>query len=230
MIPNEENIQNNQRKAEAGIEYFAQLYGNQDETGAPTQTKIDLLRDKLLVHFYRKYGNIDLAESLILDVGCGYGWLLENFRGAKKLYGVDISHHAVEIAAKRNPDFVFQQGNVEIPISTTEKFDLVLAINVIEHLVNPEGAVESLAQVSKSGTIVIVHLPTIANALTRWEYGKLYESDLTHIFRPSGKQIRIMFEAKGYKTLRESYLPHYPAWLTKIYPFHPAYLAIFRKN
>lgn len=230
MIPIEENNKSNQRKADAGIEYFTQLYGKKDDTGSPSQTKIDYLRDKLIVHFFHRYSSIDLANSNILEIGCGYGWLLEKFRGAKKLYGIDISHHAVEIAAKRNPEFIFRQGNVELPISVKEKFDLVLAINVIEHLLDPEAAVESLAQLSKSGTIAIVHLPTISNTLTRWEYGKLYESDPTHIYRPSGNQVRMMFEEKGFALIRESYLPHYPAWLTKLYPVHPAYLAIFRKK
>jgi hypothetical protein len=73
-------------------------------------------------------------------------------------------------------------------------------------------------------------MPTISNWLTRWEYSKLYDSDPTHIYRPSGKTVRKLFEAGGFETLRDSYLPHFPAFLTKVWPIHPAYLAVFRKK
>jgi SAM-dependent methyltransferase len=163
-------------------------------------------------------------------VGCGYGWLLDYFDGAEKLAGVDIAHHAVEVAAKRKPTRHFKQGNLEQSIPFSETFDLVLAINIIEHLEKPEAGVQSIAGACHSGSIVLVHMPTIANALTKWEYSKLYDSDPTHIYRPSGKVVREIFEASGFSTLRDSYLPHYPAWATKIYPLHPAYLAIFKRK
>jgi len=39
----------NEEKAQADLEYFAKLYSAQDEAGEPQQTKIDKLRDGLLV-------------------------------------------------------------------------------------------------------------------------------------------------------------------------------------
>ena len=220
----------NEEKAQADLEYFAKLYSAQGEAGEPQQTKIDKLRDGLLVKLYKKYGKVALSQSKVLDVGCGYGWLLDYFDGAEKLAGVDIAHHAVEVAAKRKPTRYFKQGNLEQPIPFNETFDLVLAINIIEHLEKPEAGVQSIAGACHNGSIVLVHMPTIANALTKWEYSKLYDSDPTHIYRPSGKTVRKIFEANGFKTLRDSYLPHYPAWATKIYPLHPAYLAVFEKR
>jgi 2-polyprenyl-3-methyl-5-hydroxy-6-metoxy-1,4-benzoquinol methylase len=220
----------NAQKEYAGLEYFSQLYGSKNDNGEPQQTKLDKLRDRFLVRLYIKYGAVPLAESRVLDVGCGYGWLLENFVGAAKLVGIDISHHAVEIATARNPDLLFKQGNLEQPIDLQETFDLVLANNVIEHLQNPVSGINSISAVCHTNSIVLVHLPTISNSLTRWEYKKLYDSDPTHIYRPSGKQIRELFESNGFTTIRDSFLPHYPAWLTKLYPIHPAYLAVFRKQ
>ena len=220
----------NEDKERADLDYFAKLYGGQDESGEPQQTKIDKLRDGLLVKLYKKYGKTPLGESKVLDVGCGYGWLLDYFEGAKKLAGVDIAHHAVEVAAKRKPDRFFKQGNLENPSPFQETFDLVLAINIIEHLEKPEAGIRSIAGSCHEGSIVLVHMPTIANRLTKWEYSKLYESDPTHIYRPSGRTVRKMFEAAGFSTLRDSYLPHFPAWATKIYPLHPAYLAVFIKQ
>lgn len=218
------------QKEHAGAEYFSQLYGSKDDKGKPKQSKLDKVRDRSLVRLYKRYSSVPIAESKVLDVGCGYGWLLENFAGAAKLVGIDISHHAIEIAAGRNPTYFFKQGNLERPIDFEETFDLVLANNVLEHLNNPVAGVNSISAVCHANSIVLVHLPTISNSLTRWEYKKLYDSDPTHIYRPSGKQVRELFESNGFISVRDSYLPHYPAWLTKIYPIHPAYLAVFRKQ
>jgi 2-polyprenyl-3-methyl-5-hydroxy-6-metoxy-1,4-benzoquinol methylase len=220
----------NQEKAEADLDYFSKLYGGQDESGEPQQTRIDKLRDGFLVRLYRKYGQKPLEDSSVLDVGCGYGWLLDYFEGAKMLAGIDIAHHAVEVASKRKPQRFFKQGNLEQPIPFTQTFDLVLAINIIEHLEKPEAGISSITRACHSGSIVLVHMPTIANALTKWEYSKLYDSDPTHIYRPSGKTVRHLFEAQGFTTLRDSYLPHFPTWMTKIYPIHPAYLAVLEKR
>jgi SAM-dependent methyltransferase len=217
-------------REDAGHEYFSRLYGATSVEGEPQQTIFDKWRDNLLVNTYRKYSTSKLADSDVLDVGCGYGWLLDAFEGAHSLCGVDIAHHAVDVAAKRKPERFFKQGDLHQPSPFSEKFDLILAINIIEHLSDPEAGIRSIRDSAKPGAIVLVHMPTISNWLTRWEYSKLYDSDPTHIYRPSGKTVRKLFEADGFETLRDSYLPHFPAFLTKVWPIHPAYLAVFKKK
>lgn len=217
-------------REDAGHEYFSKLYSAVSEQGAPMQTIFDKWRDKILFNTYAKYSVLDLAQSDVLDVGCGYGWLLDAFEGARTLCGVDIAHHAVEVAAGRRPDRFFKQGDLHDTSPFSQKFDLILAINIIEHLSNPEAGIQSISSSVKPGGIVIIHMPTISNWLTRWEYSKLYDSDPTHIYRPSAKTVRKLFEAKGFETLRDSHLPYFPATLSKVWPIHPAYLAVFKKS
>jgi 2-polyprenyl-3-methyl-5-hydroxy-6-metoxy-1,4-benzoquinol methylase len=211
-------------------DYFVNLYGAKDDLGNPSQTKIDKLRDGLLVKMYEKYGETSLSSSKVVDIGCGYGWLLDYFEGAQVVCGSDISDHAIEIAAKRKPNRNFKVADIQDGVAIETKFDLVLAINVIEHLPNPEAGIDSICKALVPGGIALVHLPTINNAFNKWEYKYLYDSDPTHIYRPKGKTIREMFEKNGMKTLRDSFLPHYPAWLTRLIPVHPAYLAVYKKN
>ena len=82
----------------AGIDYFSQLYGATSDQGDPQQTMIDKLRDRLIAKAYRTHSSVQISESDVLDVGCGYGWLLDAFEGARSLSGVDIAHHAIEQA------------------------------------------------------------------------------------------------------------------------------------
>lgn len=214
----------------AGIDYFSALYGATSEQGEPQQTSIDRLRDRLIAKAYRRFSSTELSQSDVLDVGCGYGWLLDAFEGARSLSGVDIAHHAVEQAINRRPERFFKQGDAQAPVPFTQKFDLILAINVIEHLPDPEAGVTSISNAIKPGGIVIVHLPTITNWFTEWAYSKLYDSDPTHIYRPTGDTVRDIFEQQGFETLRDSYLPHIFPALTKLWPLHPAYFATFRKT
>jgi 2-polyprenyl-3-methyl-5-hydroxy-6-metoxy-1,4-benzoquinol methylase len=195
----------------AGHEYFSKLYSAVSEQGQPQQTIFDKWRDKILFKTYAKYSVHELSESDVLDVGCGYGWLLDAFEGARTLCGVDIAHHAVEVAAGRKPERHFKQGDLHDTSPFAQKFDLILAINIIEHLSNPEAGIRSISSSIKPGGIVLVHMPTISNWLTRWEYSKLYDSDPTHIYRPSGKTVRKLFEAQGFETLTRLVSPAFPS-------------------
>ncbi|MGA0107618.1 MAG: class I SAM-dependent methyltransferase [Candidatus Nanopelagicales bacterium] len=210
-------------------EYFSNVYRAKDELGNPNQTKIDKFRDQLSVRMYKKYGPQDIANSDVIDIGCGYGWLLDYFENARSVSGSDISLHALELAKKRNPNRDYKYGDIQESINFDKKFDLVLAINVIEHLTSPERAIKNISNALKPNGIAIVHMPTVSNRLNKFEYKYLYDSDPTHIYRPKGKTVRKIFISNQMKVVRESYLPHFPAWLTKIYPIHPAYLAVFRK-
>ena len=210
-------------------DYFASLYGATDELGNPSQTKIDKLRDNLLVKMFSKYGSTALEDSSVVDIGCGYGWLLDYFDTAKRVCGSDISEHAIEVARKRSPSREFKVADIQAGVAFDNKFDLVLAINVIEHLPNPAAGIKAICDALKPGGITLVHLPTINNVFNKWEYKYLYDSDSTHIYRPKGSEIRKMFEDNGLKTMRDSFLPHFPAWLTRLIPIHPAYLAVYKK-
>jgi hypothetical protein len=75
----------------------------------------------------------------------------------------------------------------------------------------------------------VIHLPTVNGALSRLIYRFAYAGDPTHVYRPSGREVRRMFESVGFDTVHESYAPHTP-WLLSGLAWHPAYLAAFRKR
>ena len=178
------------------------------------------------VNLTKKYTIIE--PKTVLDFGCGIGLslaFLHKYFPNANLFATDISKKSVDYVRNH-----FSYVNVlDYNKIGSQKFDLILAINIVEHLSNPQAGIQSISASAKPGAIVIVHMPTISNWLTRLVYAMLYDSDPTHVYRPSGKTVRKLFEAEGFETLRDSYLPHFPAFLTKVWPFHPAYLAVFKK-
>lgn len=135
-------------------------------------------------------------KSLVLDVGCATGfmgkYLIENKNC--KVYGVEMDSQEAK-AAGRNLNKVFI-GNIEESktilqlkrLADKNKFDVILATSIIEHLVNPEKFLTNLKELVKPSGIIIVSTPNIAHWSIRLslikgkfdyvEYGTL---DKTHL-------------------------------------------------
>lgn len=127
-----------------------------------------------------------------LEVGCGSGntlaWLRQ-VRTTEWLGGVEVSSDAAE-SARRNIDHVWQ-GNIEtldLPIEAAS-LDLVLCLDVLEHLVDPWSVVRRLSGYLRPGGALIASLPNIRNMQVlfplllkgRWDYRDEGILDRTHL-------------------------------------------------
>jgi SAM-dependent methyltransferase len=206
-------------------EYFATLYG-----ATPQQTVIDRGRDWLIRRLLRRYGQ----GGRLLEIGCGFGYLLggvaEYMPSVWQLHGTDISPQAAAVAQRRLPAAHVVAADIQQGIPFQGQFDALIAVNVLEHLPEPERGAQALASAVRPGGVVVVHLPTISSALSGWIYARTYESDPTHVYRPSGAQLNRLLEDAGFSTLEARYCPFWPAALWQWLKPHPAYLAVFRRN
>ena len=129
----------------------------------------------------------------VLEIGCGsgatLGWLRQNRRTSHTV-GVEIDEAAAN-DAKANVDKVycldFEHG--ELP-SQNADFDVILCLDVLEHMVNPWGAVDRLvSRYLKSGGILVVSLPNVRHYSVvlpllfkgRWHYEDAGLLDRTHL-------------------------------------------------
>src|SRR5437879_109768 len=77
-----------------------------------------------------------LFGRYILDVGCGYGTHLSiAAERGWKCFGVEVSQHALEVARSRYGERMFLVDRIEKLIP--HEFDVILLLDVIEHLSNP---------------------------------------------------------------------------------------------
>jgi SAM-dependent methyltransferase len=86
--------------------------------------------------------DIGLPEARVLDVGCGTGFYLHQWRalGARNLAGLDFSSVAVARLRDEFPDVTFFEtdiGESSLPFST-ERFDIIGAFDVLFHVVDDE--------------------------------------------------------------------------------------------
>lgn len=111
------------------------------------------------------------SPSRLLDVGCGEGFVLNML--ARELPGVemtglDLSREALAWAGRLCPQARLGQAEATALPLASQSFDLVLCLEVLEHLPQPEAALAELCRVSRGRLILSVpHQPyfSVANLL-----------------------------------------------------------------
>ena len=124
-------------------------------------------------------------DSKIIELGCGRGLFLNFLKknGYLNAFGVDISEEQIEIARKNDLN-VKLGGVIDYLKSSEEKFDVIFAIDLIEHFPKDELIllVEGVYKALNKGGTFIFHTPNgLGFNANRMIYG-----DLTHltIFTP----------------------------------------------
>ncbi len=209
----------------AETRYDARYYR---DFGVERQTRFDRARDDRVVALVGRHAPPPGARSRLLDIGCGYGHLLSRFADRYRLFGVDLSPLAASEARRRIPGAAIVTADVQHGFPFEEAFDVVLAINVVEHLEQPDAGVGAIARALAPGGICVAHLPTINGPFSRAIYRFAYAKVPTHVYRPSGNEVRMLFASHGLGELEGSFSPH-RRWLGSQLGWHPALLAAFRK-
>jgi len=103
-----------------------------------------------------------LGPKTILDFGCGGGFFLKAIkdRGLSdvKILGVDIRKESIERAKNLLPEYDFKQSDLFQITPDEFQFDLVMAIEVLEHLSEPEKFLNRITQFSSKYVLFTVPL------------------------------------------------------------------------
>ena len=145
-----------------------------------------------------------------IEIGCGSGntlqWLKRE-RGCKWACGVELSRDAAS-KAKDKLDLLIE-GNIEhieLPFEK-ESFDLLLCLDVLEHLIDPWGVFKKLSVYIKRNGVVIVSIPNVRsmNVLApliikgQWGYKDKGLLDSTHLRFFTRSTAITLVEHSGFK-------------------------------
>jgi SAM-dependent methyltransferase len=103
------------------------------------------------VAFIRKYR----AAGHLLDIGCAYGFFLDEAKPFYQANGIEISPHAAESCRRRGLRVVTGMANSE-SLAEFGPMDVIVMLDVIEHLPDPRQILELCRRhLNRDGIIVI---------------------------------------------------------------------------
>jgi SAM-dependent methyltransferase len=94
----------------------------------------------------------------ILDLGCGTGWLSNILSNYGAVTGIELSVEAIEAAKERFPQVNFVSGDF-FAVDFDDKFDFVIASEVLEHFEDQESLIDKIATVLKPGGMLVITTP-----------------------------------------------------------------------
>ena len=143
----------------------------------------------------------------VLDVGCGQGLntvkFAEDWPNAK-IVGVDLSDIGIKYANDHygtNKNVSFICGDVSDMLNDEEKFDLVTAFELLEHIEDWEKVAKVMTKISNRYIIVSVPIGRMRE----------YEKEHGHFRNYQNGEIESFFEENGFQTIK-TYYAGFPFW------------------
>ncbi|MBA2358097.1 MAG: methyltransferase domain-containing protein [Actinobacteria bacterium] len=164
----------------------------------------------------------DLAGRRVLDLGCCRGLLLERFRAYPgiELVGLEIDQEETRLAQRRGLNPVRHHINrfdgdrmvASLPF-VAESADIVLAGEILEHIVDTEGFLREIRRVLVPGGAVCLSTPNILWLKHRLgvlrgrypdalDYRLRYGDDFGHVRLFGPEQLRSLLAETGFSDVR----------------------------
>lgn len=134
--------------------------------------------------------NLKKSDLTIMDIGCACGGTLMKAREMNpnaQLYGIELSSGAAAVAEHLGQVFQADMLTIDKP-ELLDKFDYIFMGDVLEHIVDTDGALTKVYSWLKKGGQLIVSVPNIANIsiitnmlMGKWHYGDSGILDRTHM-------------------------------------------------
>lgn len=153
------------------------------------------------------------ANATILDVGCGTGLNHSVLSQFGRVFGADSSETALKFSRDRGVENLVMSDAENLQFAD-ETFDLVTALDVLEHTNDDRAALAEIARVTRPGGRLLATVPA---------YGFLWsehDEALHHRRRYTGHELRNKLTNAGFVVERSTYFIHllfFPILLARIW-------------
>jgi len=147
----------------------------------------------------------------ILDAGCGTGGMLDLFTSwpDAEVTGADLASEALQFSRRRGHRRLVGADLTLLPFRSGT-FDVVTALDVVEHVPDDARALSEVSRVLRPGGILVASVPAY-----QFLWGP-HDEALHHQRRYSGPQFRDVVQASGLRVEKLTYL------LTALFPLAAA--------
>lgn len=148
-------------------EFYSSAYPQFNNSALEVQERDKEYNDSIREDLYLtlcELTNSDLKGKKVLDFGCGWGHTLKYFQSkGADCYGCDPAKEAVEYGQKQGLNIVTMKMDT-LKIFKDTRFDVVLMMNVLEHLADPVGTIKEIKkEILNKGGILVVDVPNDYN-------------------------------------------------------------------
>ncbi len=151
-------------------EYFGKFYGDYHRQNPARKSRLYLAMIRSVI-----------PRGELLDIGCSFGMFLREAVAHFSCTGMDVSPEVVAVAAANVPDAAFIAGRLpDIPCGN---MDVITALDVIEHVADPEAALVAIRKALRPGGVALIVVPVYDGPLG-WLTG-LLDKDPTHLHKKS---------------------------------------------
>lgn len=144
----------------------------------------------------------------VLDIGCHGGTFTQVILGkinSRNIYGIDVSHQAIDYIKKKIPYGNFQVARAEKLPFKDDYFDAIFCLEVLEHVDDPVSAVREIKRVLKKGGYGVILIPSDSNLFKIvWFLWTLYYPVWRHAHVQSftGDKLDELIKDIGFKILK----------------------------
>jgi len=104
-------------------------------------------------------GNINLSEKKVLDIGCGSGKFVRYLQNKNiNASGVEPSKPLYDRYLKGQSNF-YNSSLPEFVEKNNVMFDVVFALDVLEHIDNPRDFIQQISKLQTKGGFVLLEIP-----------------------------------------------------------------------
>jgi 2-polyprenyl-3-methyl-5-hydroxy-6-metoxy-1,4-benzoquinol methylase len=142
--------------------------------------------------------NYTTAKDTALDIGCGAGLVVERLEEFfKEVWGLDSSPEALKFCQARGLKNLILSSAERVNMSS-EKFDLITALDVLEHL-DDESCLKECHRLLRNGGTMVVSVPSYP---ALWSY---WDQMLGHKRRYTKATLGNALKAAGFTVAKISY-------------------------
>lgn len=196
-------------REEAAIKLYEneEYFNDAQDSGYSEYTEQEFALRKTFQRFMQTLQKRSLTGGSLLEIGCGFGYLLDEARPFfKERYGTDFSAGAVE-RSQPLADGVYLGGLEALPAGS--RYDCIVATNVLEHTYAPADFLATLRDHLAPGGCIVMAVPNMASFIRpllgkKWPSFKVPE----HTIYFEQSTLQRTFSDAGLQRVRELPFPH----------------------
>jgi SAM-dependent methyltransferase len=146
---------------------------------------------------------IRLPGSTILEIGCSSGFLLRDLIAelpGHRIFGADYTRDTLEFVGGRLPDVPLVQFDLTQCPLPSDSLDVIVLLNVLEHIEDHEAALAQLFRIVRPGGAVIIEVPAGRQLFD------VYDRVLMHHRRYEMNELKRLVEWQGFIVEKRSHL------------------------